>query len=235
MAASSEARSNELKTKPTPTVALIGLEEQPAEMLRAAFSQFKIGAQVLAADPAEAMHKKKYEGCVVRLDENAQPILEAVRTSARNRQITILGLCSNRDEAVRYAKFGINAVLNLPLDRQDAVKAVRATHLLILHELRRYIRLPIVIEVGMETVNGMKVTGMTRDISYGGMSVKVPVKVGAETSLEVKFTLPSGDQVKMPGTVLWFHPPETVGIRFESTDKPRQMVRQWIDRYLGIS
>ncbi len=235
MAAPSEAKNSTAKIKPTPTVALIGIEEQPAEMLRAAFSQFKINSQVLAADPAEAMHKKKYEGCVVRLDDNAQPILEAVRSSARNRQITILGLCSNRDEAVRYAKFGINAVLNLPLDRQEAVKAVRSTHLLILHELRRYIRLPIVIEVAMETASGLKVTGMTRDISYGGMSVKVPMKVGAETSLEVKFTLPSGDQVKMPGMVLWFYPPETIGIRFETSEKPRQMVRQWIDKYLGIA
>ena len=224
----------ETKTKPIPTVALIGIEQQSAELLRAAFQQFKIGAHVIAADPAEAMHKKKYEGCVVRLDDKALPVLEAVRSSARNRQITIMGLCDTHDEAVRYSKFGINAVLKLPLDRQDTVKAVRSTHLLILHELRRYIRLPIVIEITMETPGGVKVSGMTRDISYGGMSVKVPTKVSADTTLELKFTLPSGDQVRMPGIVLWFHPPETIGIRFESTEEPRQMVRRWIDGYLGI-
>jgi len=229
------AAPNEAKSRPIPTVALIGIEEQPAEILRAAFQQFKIGSQVVAADHAESMHKKKYEGAVVRLDNKAQPILEAVRSSARNRQITILGLCDTHEEAVRYSKFGINAVLKLPLDQRDTVKAVRSTHLLILHELRRYIRVPIVIEVAMETSTGVKVAGMTRDISYGGMSVKVPTKVGADTSLDLKFTLPSGDQVKMPGVVLWFHPPETIGIRFESTEAPRQMVRRWIDGYLGIA
>ncbi len=225
----------EPKTKPIPKVALIGVERQSAEVLRAAFQQFKIDSHVIAADPTEVMHKKKYEGCVVRLDDKALPVLEAVRNSARNRQITILGLCDTSEDTFRYSKFGINAVLKLPLDRQDTVKAVRATHLLILHELRRYVRLPIVLEVNMETTGGMKFSGTTRDISYGGMSVKVPTKVGADTTLDLKFTLPSGDLVKIPGSVLWFHPPETIGIRFESTDEPRQMVRRWIDGFLGIA
>lgn len=231
----SMAATVEAKTKPVPKVALIGVERQSAEMLRAAFQQFKIESHVVVADAAEAMHKKKYEGCVVRLDDHALPVLEAVRGSARNRQITILGLCDTHEQVGRYAKFGINAVLKLPLDRQDTMKAVRATHLLILHELRRYVRLPIVLEVAMETSAGVKISGTTRDISYGGMSVKVPMKIGADTAMDVKFTLPNGELVKMPSVVLWFHPPELIGIRFESTDAPRQMVRRWIDGFLGIS
>ena len=227
--------SIEPKSKPVPKVALIGVERQSADILRAAFQQFKIDSHLIVTDPAEAMHKKKFEGCVVRLDDKALPILEAVRGSARNRQITILGVCNSHEETVRYSKFGINAVLKLPLDRQDTVKAVRSTHLLILHELRRYVRLPIVLEVAMETTGGSKVAGMSRDISYGGMSVKVPSKVAADTTLDVKFTLPNGDVVRMAGIVLWFHPPETIGIRFESHDEPRQMVRRWIDGFLGIS
>ena len=229
------AFSIEPKIKPIPKVALIGIERHAAEVLRSAFQQFKIESHVVAENPTEALHKKKFEGCVVRLDEQALPILEAVRGSARNRQITILGICDNHDEAVRYSKFGINAVLKQPLDRQETVKAVRSTHLLILHELRRYVRLPIVIEVAMQTSSGNRIEGMTRDISYGGMSVKVPSKISPETALDLRFTLPSGDEVQMPGNVLWFHPPETVGIRFESTEEPRQKVRRWIDGFLGIS
>ncbi len=215
-------------------MALIGTERPDADVLRSAFQQFKIESHVLTADPTEVLQKKKFEGCVVRLDEHAAAVLEAVRSSARNRQITILGLCQNHQEAVRYSKFGINAVLKLPLDRQETVKTVRATHLLILHELRRYIRLPIVLEVAMETSSGVKINGMTRDISYGGMSVRVPSKIGTDTAMEISFTLPSGDAVKMPAHVLWFHPPELVGLRFETTDEPRQKVRRWIDAYLEI-
>lgn len=227
--------SIEPKTKPVPKVALIGVDRTSAEILRAAFQQFKIDPHLLLTDPVQAMQNKKFEGCAVRLDDKALAVLEAVRNSPRNRQITILGICQEHDEVGRYAKFGINAVLKLPLDRQETVKAVRSTQMLILHELRRYVRLPIVIEVLMQTAGGTKISGMTRDISYGGTSVKVPNKVSADTALDLKFTLPNGDEVKMPGSVLWFHPPETIGIRFEPNDPGRQKVRHWIDGFLGIA
>ncbi len=223
------------KTKPVPKVALIGVEKPSAELLRNTFQQFKIDSHVLTTDPVEVMQKKKFEGCVVRLNEQAGSVLEAVRNSARNRQITILGLCDDAKDAAPYSKFGINALLKLPLERQETMKAIRSTHLLILHELRRYIRLPIVLEVAIETVSGVKIKGMTRDVSYGGMSAKIPTRLGADTQVNLKFTLPNGDEVKIPGNVLWFHPPELVGIHFESTDEPRQMVRRWIDAYLEIA
>jgi len=113
----SMAAPSEVKTKPIPKVALIGIERQSAELLRSAFQQFKIESHVIGADAAEAMHKKKYEGCVVRLDQSALPVLEAVRSSARNRQITIVGIYDTHQEVAPYTKFGINAVLKLPLDR----------------------------------------------------------------------------------------------------------------------
>jgi len=224
-----------IKTKPVPKVALVGVDAPSALLLRTTFQQLKIEAHALHTDPAAAMHKTKYEGCVLPLDDHAQGVLEAVRTSPRNRQITILGLSKTPHDVVRYAKFGINAVLKLPLDRQDTMRAVRSIHLLILHELRRYIRLPIVVEVLIETNSGNKIKGMTRDISYGGMSVNVPTRMGADTGVNLKFTLPNGEVVKMPANVLWFHPPDLVGLRYESTEEPRQMVRRWIDGFLEIS
>ncbi len=227
--------SSAVTKKVFPKVAMIGVEQASADLLRTTFQQFKIDSQVLTGNPVEAMQKKKYEGCVVHLDEQAAPVLEAVRNSPRNRQITILGICKDPREAIRFSKFGINAVVKAPIERQDAMKAVRSTHLLILHELRRYIRLPIVLEVLMELAGGTKVAGMTRDISYGGMSVTVPTKISAETTADLKFTLPNNDVVKIPASVLWFHPPELVGLKFESTEEPRQMVRRWIDTYLEIA
>jgi hypothetical protein len=221
--------------KVVPKVAMIGLEHASAELLRTTFQQFKIESQVLSGNAVETMQKKKYEGCVVHLDDEAAPVLEAVRTSPRNRQITILGICKNPQEAVRFSKFGINAIVKSPIERQDAMKAIRSTHLLILHELRRYVRLPIVLEVLIELAGGTKVKGMTRDISYGGMSVNVPTKISAETTADLKFTLPNGDVVKIPASTLWFHPPDLVGLKFESTDEPRQVVRRWIDAFLEIA
>ena len=224
-----------LKSKPVPKVALVGVDTATAALLKTSFQQFKIETHPLESDPVSRLHKAKYEGCVVPLDEHAQPVLEAVRTSPRNRQITVIGLSKTPQDVAPYTKFGINAVLKLPLDRQDTIRAIRSTHMLILHELRRYVRLPIVLEVLIETNAGMKIKGSTRDISYGGMSVNVPNRMGVDTGVDLKFTLPNGDVVKIPANVLWFHPPDLVGLRYESTDEPRQMVRRWIDAYLEIA
>jgi hypothetical protein len=227
--------SSVVAKKVVPKVAFVGLEQASADILRTTFQQFKIDAHVVSGNAAEILHKKKYEACVVNLNDEAPAVLEAVRTSPRNRQITILGICENPQEAIRFSKFGINAIVKSPVERQDAMKAVRSTHLLILHELRRYVRLPIVLEVLIELAGGNKVKGMTRDISYGGMSVNVPTKISAETTADLKFTLPSGDVVKIPASTLWFHPPDLVGLKFETTEEPRQMVRRWIDAFLEIA
>ncbi len=222
------------KSKHLPKVALVGLDESSNDVLRTSLQQFKIDCHVVAGDPFEALQKKKFEGVAVRLDDNAAPILEAVRNSPRNRQVTILGICSSTQEAIRYSKFGINAVLRYPLERQDTIKAVRATHMLILHELRRYVRVPIVLEIKMELAGGVRIAGVTRDISYGGMSVKVPSKISQDTYGDLSFTLPNGKAIRCGATVIWFHPPELIGIRFEQTDERRFDVRRWIDEYLEI-
>ena len=51
---------------------------------------------------------------------------------------------------------------------------VRATHLLVLHELRRYVRLPMLAELEIvATVDGDKETfrATANEISAGGMSI----------------------------------------------------------------
>lgn len=222
------------KPKHVPKVAIIGADAAGGELLKNTFQQFKIEVVPVGASALEDLHKRKFEGVVLKLDEEAPAMLEAIRTSPRNRQVTILGMCTNPSEAIRFSKYGINAVLKYPLERQDTMRAVRSTHLLILHELRRYVRVPLVLEVHLELMGGNRVAGVTRDISYGGLSLKLPTKISPETYTDMSFTLPNGTQVRVGGTVLWFHPPELVGIRFELTDERRTVVRRWIDEYLEI-
>jgi hypothetical protein len=58
-----------------------------------------------------------------------------------------------------------------PVDRQAALKVVRATHLLVVHELRRYVRLPIVTEVELK-IGKDRVRATSQEISAGGMSMQ---------------------------------------------------------------
>ena len=223
------------KAKHVPTALLVDLKDGEAELLRSAFRQFSIESEVATGDVAKMVNKRKFEACVLRLDDGAQAVLEAVRGSARNRSIPILGICSSAQQAIRYSKLGINAILRDPLERQDAMRGVRSAHLLIIHELRRYVRIPIVLEFTLDLFGGGKIGGVTRDVSYGGMSVISPTRVSLDHAGEVSFHLPNGAGVKVGVTILWRHEPELVGLRFETGDDRRLLVRPWVDEYLKLA
>ncbi|HEV2021455.1 MAG TPA: PilZ domain-containing protein [Terriglobales bacterium] len=226
---------NKGKAKHGPTALLIHLEKDEAELLGGVFRQFSIASETVSGDVAKLVNQKKFEACVLRLDEGAERTLQTLRDSARNRNVPILGICSSTPQALRFSKYGINALLRDPLERQDAMRGVRSAHLLIIHELRRYIRVPIVLECVMDLMGGGKVAGLTRDLSYGGMSVITSTRVSVDHAGEVSFKLPNETGVKVGATILWRHEPELVGLRFEPADDRRLQLRPWIDDYLKLT
>ena len=56
-------------------------------------------------------------------------------------------------------------------------KLVRATQMLVLHEFRRYVRIPIITEISIVSADGRRFTATSQEISTGGMSVKSPEDV----------------------------------------------------------
>ena len=75
---------------------------------------------------------------------------------------------------MRFSRFGVNAVFHEPLDRPAALKLVRATQMLVLHEFRRYVRIPIITEISIVTDDSRRFTATSKEISTGGLSVKSP-------------------------------------------------------------
>ena len=57
---------------------------------------------------------------------------------------------------------------NLPLDRQDVLKVVRATQKLVIHELRCYVRIPLVTNVNVEA-DRQTMAATTQEVSGGGI------------------------------------------------------------------
>ena len=132
-----------LSRKAVATVALIGLEEGASAILRDCFKQFGIRTTAVGGDAIQRLKREKFEACVLRLHETgAEAILEAARTSSSNRRIVVYGICSSAQEALRFSRYGVNAILADPVERQGALRVVRATHLLVINELRRYVRIP---------------------------------------------------------------------------------------------
>ena len=199
------------------------------------FRQFGIHVVALPGDPVATFNKQKFEACVLRLyDPQAEAILKAARSSSSNKNIVIYGIARNTQEALRYSNHGIHAIFDEPLDRQSVLKVVRATHLLVIHELRRYVRVPVITEATLE-VGATTAKVMTVEVSSGGMSVRRTNPLSAQDAVRITARLPGFDNLDVRAFICWTRPAEKLyGLRFDPSDQRRLQVRRWIDQYLEI-
>ncbi|MBZ5647829.1 MAG: PilZ domain-containing protein [Acidobacteriia bacterium] len=216
-------------------VATIGLSDSVNTILSDCFRQFGIQTVPIAADAINRLHREKFDACALRLDDGAEPILEAARKSRSNWRMVVYGICHTAQEALRFSRFSVNAVLDLPVERQNALKVVRATHLLVVHEFRRYVRVPIVSEVRVK-FDGSEIRGTSLEISAGGMSFSSSKELTTGQNVTVTFELPRMAQVSVRGILCWARASDgSFGVRFDTSDEARFHVRQWIDDFIENS
>jgi len=222
---------------PTPTrkaaarAALVDLKESSRALLNECFRQFGIETVLVSSSAAERLRQEKFEACVIRLGSGADVVMEAARTSPSNSRMVLYGLGGNAQEAMRYSKFGINAMFQEPLERPATLKLVRATHMLVLHEFRRYARIPIMTEVNVVSPDGHRLVASSLEVSSGGMSLKSSEDMPSGTNVEVSFSLLTLPRVNVRGVVTW-RKSKSFGVRFEAADDRRQKVKKWIETYL---
>jgi Tfp pilus assembly protein PilZ len=210
--------------------ALVGLHEPQRALLAECFRQFGIESVAITEDASQRISREKFEGCVLGLGESAVPVMEAARSSPSNSRCVIYALGGNAQEAMRYSKYGINAMFQEPLERGAALKLIRATRLLVLHEFRRYARIPVMTEVSV-VGDGRRICAASLEMSSGGMSVKSPEDFSIGTNVEVSFALMTLPRVNLKATVSW-RKPKSFGVRFDPNDPRRQRIKRWIESYL---
>ena len=213
-------------------VALFDLPEGSNSLVAECFRQFGIETVPLARERADCLQKEKFEACVLPLGPSAGSIIELARGSTSNSRIVIYGLGGTAQDALRHSKLCINAVFHEPLERSAALKLVRSTRTLVLHEFRRYVRVPVMTEVAIVLADGGRVTATSQEISTGGMSLKGNHPPETGSLVEVSFSLLTLPRVWVRGNVAWRKSNKTFGIRFDSTDERRQRLKEWIVAYL---
>jgi len=213
-------------------VALIDIPDPTRNVLAECFRQFGIESVPMTGNVAGRLAKEKFEACVLRLNPQAGAMLEAARNSASNNHMVIYGLGGSAQEAMKFSKYGINAVFNEPVERPPALKLVRATQMLVLHEFHRYVRIPVITEISLITNDGRRFTATSQEISAGGMSMKSGEDVAPETALELSFALLTLPRLWVRATVSWRKPNKTFGVRFDPKDDRRLRIKEWIDAYL---
>lgn len=117
--------------------------------------------------------------------------------------------------------------------RVALVELARSTCALLLHELRRYVRIPLVIAVSIEGSAG-RLFGSTREISGGGMSVQLTGSSTFSGNLRLSFSLPDNPSVSIAAIVCWQNA-DMIGFQFDVSDPGRQVVKNWIDAFLGLN
>jgi len=217
--------------KTTARAALVDLKESSRFLLTECFRQFGIESVLVSSSAIERLRQEKFEACVLNLAPGADAIMEAARTSPSNSRLVLYGLGGNAQEAMRYSKYGINAMFQEPLERPAALKLVRATHMLVLHEFRRYARVPIMTEVTVVSPDGHRLSASSIDLSSGGISLKSSEDMPSGTNVEISFSLLTLSRVCCRGIVTW-RKAKAFGVRFDPADDRRHKVKEWIDAYL---
>jgi hypothetical protein len=185
----------------------------------------------MSSNAVERIRKEKFEACVLNLDSAAEAVMEAARTSPSNSRLVIYGLGGNAQQSMQYSKYGINAIFHEPLERPAALKLVRATRMLVLHEFRRYVRIPVITEVSIVCSDGRRFSATSAEISSGGLSLKSGEDITSGTNVDVSFALLTLPRVYVRGTVTW-RKTKSFGVRFDANDERRHKVKEWIDAYL---
>ncbi len=218
--------------KTVASVALFDLPESSEALLAECFRQFGIETIPLTRADAARLQREKFEACVLPLGESAGEIIELARGSNSNSRIVIYGLGGTAQDALRYSKFCINAVFHEPLERSAAMKLVRSSRTLVLHEFRRYVRIPVMTEVRLAVNEGGRVTATSQEISTGGMSLKGSHPPEPGSLVEVSFSLLTLPRVCVRGNVAWKKSNKSFGIRFDANDERRQRLKEWLVAYL---
>jgi PilZ domain len=213
-------------------VALFDLTEPSSTLISDCFRQFGIETVPISAENAERLRREKFEACVLRLVPSTGNVIALARSSASNSRIVIYGLGGTAQDSLQYSKLCINAVFQEPLDRSAALKLVRATRLLVLHEFRRYVRVPVMTEVSLVAADGARVTATSLEISSGGMSLKANYVPEPGTMVELSFALLTLPRVWVRGHVTWKKADKNFGIRFDTNDERRHRLKEWIVTYL---
>jgi len=213
-------------------VALFDLQPTSAQIISESFRQFGIETVSISREESSRLRHEKFEACVLPLTKDAGEIIRLARSSASNSRIIIYGLGGSAQDAMRYSKLCLNAVFHEPLERSSAIKLVRSTRMLVLHEFRRYVRIPVMTEVGILLPDGGRVTATGQEISSGGMSLKGNLVPEQGKMVEVSFSLLTLPRVWVRGQVSWKKSNKSFGIRFDASDERRQRLKDWIVGYL---
>lgn len=205
----------------------IGVESRVLALFEDCFRPMRINIRTVRMHTEQDLEATRFNGCVIHLDEWAPELLARIRQSNLNAAALVYGV-GPLTQVAAVARFGLTAVLEKCTEAEVA-EIVEASHLLLVNRLRRFVRLPLVVPVQIESAD-QAITGFSTDISSAGMTIARAASV--PRVLNLTFALPDSPLLHVPAIVCW-RSADKIGVQFlESADVGH--VEQWLQRSLGI-
>lgn len=195
------------------------------------FKRLNVSAVTVCMGSGQRHGDRQINACVLPLRETAVAWL---KQSAwfRPRRTVVYGIGGAR-AAKRFAGLGINALLK-DGSQHSIQAAVEATHSLLLRGVGECGRVPIAIDVEINA-QGRTLTGVTKNVGYGGLAVRLIRNVALPDVVTLNFTLPYAGSFSLVASPRWYSG-SLAGLRFEpSSQEP--VLKQWLHDYslLGCS
>lgn len=222
------------QAKPGCKVALINLDGRTASVFVQAFRELHIPTFPFEITDYRELGKERFDGCVLKLSPGFEPITKSLRDSRRDKSVFVYGLMRADQKINEVSGFGINVLIQEPITRQRILQILRPTYHLVLHEFRRYVRVPLVAEAELKSQT-RTIQCSTVELSGGGMSLQTDAKLATGDAVQCFIKLPNGNNVECAARVCWTKPESNLlGVQFDASDRRRQPVKKWVEEYLGM-
>jgi hypothetical protein len=216
------------------TVAAVGIEPSTLEELKSAWRMFGIEVRLVPYEGLRTLKDQTINAFVVRLGSGAKPILQAIRSTDKYQHTLIYGVGEDAD-IVGMAEFEIS-VLMPDLNEDSVIEAIQNTYQLLLNQMRRHARIPMVIPVKV-TAGAFTINAVSRNISAGGIRLSLVepaeaqmVALRPDDISQISFEAPHAARFHLPSTLVR-KSKNSVGFEFQ-VSPDQQELKHWLDQHL---
>jgi hypothetical protein len=217
------------------TVAAIGIEPSLLDPLQDSWKMFGIDVCLVPYEGQSSLHGATINAFIVRLDTGARPLLQTIRSVDRYQHTLIYGV--GKDAAIAdLAEFEIS-VLMPDLSEDSVVAAIQNTYQLLLNQMRRYARIPMVIPVKV-TAGAFTMDAVSSNISAGGIRLSLTEPADAQMVAlrddgvsQITFQAPHAARFHLPSTLVR-KSKNSVGFEFQVSPGQEEL-KNWLDRHLA--
>jgi PilZ domain len=220
--------------KKTQIFAAIGIDLAHLEFFKTSLDKYGVQMQLATYDIDRPPKNADVNAFIVRVGVAAEDVLTKIRSEEKFRDTLIYAVGTGGDLLnANLSEFEINVLLP-DLSAPSVTDAVQSTYQLLLHQLRRYARIPIVTPVLLGTGDN-SVRGISRNVSAGGMSLSL-LSAGSldalqsEPFIQVSFSLPHSSRFHL-SSVMVRKADKLVNFQFLGSPDQEEL-KGWIDRYL---